>query len=46
MIMEQKNKNEVNDSTREVFREVLDIYYADGFEAMLAKVKELAGVEE
>jgi len=43
--MEQKKQNEVSDSTRAVLREILDIYYADGFEAMLNKVKELAGVE-
>lgn len=45
MIMEQKTKNEKTDATRAVFREVLDIYYAQGFEAMLDKVKELSGVE-
>lgn len=45
MIMEQKTKNEMTDATRAVFREVLDIYYAQGFEAMLDKVKELSGVE-
>jgi len=45
MIMEQKTKNEMTDTTRAVFREVLDIYYAQGFEAMLDKVKELSGVE-
>lgn len=45
MIMEQKKKNEVTDATRAVFREVLDIYYAQGFEAMLDKVKELSRVE-
>lgn len=43
--MKQK-KNEVNDGVRGIFREVLDIYYAEGFEAMLAKVKELSGIEE
>ena len=45
MIMEQKTKNEMTDATRAIFREVLDIYYAQGFEAMLDKVKELSGVE-
>lgn len=45
MNMEQKTKNEMTDATRAVFREVLDIYYAKGFEAMLDKVKELSGVE-
>jgi hypothetical protein len=42
--MEQKKQeNEVNGNNRAVFRELLDIYYADGFEAMLEKVKELSG---
>lgn len=45
MIMEQKTENEMTDATRAIFREVLDIYYAQGFEAMLDKVKELSGVE-
>jgi len=45
--MKQKEqKNEVNDDTRAIFREVLDIYYAEGFEAMLEKVKELSGADE
>ena len=35
----------MTDATRAAFREVLDIYYAQGFEAMLDKVKELSGVE-
>ena len=34
------------DGGRNVFREILDIYYTDGFEAMLEKVNELSGVEE
>ncbi len=34
-------RNAENDGN--AFRELLDIYYADGFEAMLEKVKELSG---
>ena len=45
MIMEQE-KNEVDDDVRAIFREVLDVYYAEGFEAMLAKVKELSGMKD
>lgn len=44
--MGQKKKNEVSDGTRAVLREILDIYYAKGFEAMLEKVKELSGIEK